>query len=374
MDDKVITPGELKRRLDADAVSFIFDLRNEDEFKSWRIEGHKEIETLNLPQEDFVGEEERHMDKLPKDRQIITICAHGDSSKYTAELLREKGFDAITLLGGMDIWSEFYESHKVADLPEIYQIYRVAKGCIAYLVTSGGEAAIIDAPRHVETILDLAKTLDVKITQVFDTHLHADHISGGREVARRTGAAYHIHPADMDGATYDYNGLRDGSSFTIGNSVLKVVHSPGHTPGSASFFLDNAFLFTGDIIMKTNLGRPDLGGLADPWAAQLFDTLFNKFGPLSDATVIMPSHATSIREQDRDGVVKTTLGITRQQSDLFQLKDFPAFLAKVKASLPESPERYQEIRKVNLGLIDPDEKKLKELEIGKNLCGMAKKE
>jgi glyoxylase-like metal-dependent hydrolase (beta-lactamase superfamily II) len=368
-----ISSEEMKRRLDARDIAFIFDLRNKDEFAAWRIEGRSAIETMNIPQEDFVGEEEQYLNRFPRDRQIVTICAHGDSSKYSAELLSGHGFDAVSLEGGMDAWSEFYEKHRVSDSPCIYQIYRVAKGCISHLLVSGGEAVVIDAVRHVENILGLAESLDAKITHVLDTHLQADHISGGREIAGRTGASYRLHPADAQGASYDSVPLADGEVISFGKSSLSVLHSPGHTPGSTSLLLDGRFLFTGDTIMKTSIGRPDLGGRAEEWAVLLFDTLFERYARLGDETVILPTHAAGIREQDAEGVIRSTLGAARKESDLFRLRELRPFIDHVTSSLPESPERYREIRKVNLGLIDPDEKKRKELEIGKNLCGMVKR-
>jgi rhodanese-related sulfurtransferase len=145
-DDSVISPEEFKKRLESGEVDLLFDLRNADEFDAWRIEGRRDVHTLNIPQIDFVGEEERHMDRFPRGKKIVTVCAHGDSSRYTAELLQERGFDAVGLQGGMDLWSEFYETHKAASGPDIYQIYRVARGCITHVVVSGGEAAVIDAP------------------------------------------------------------------------------------------------------------------------------------------------------------------------------------------------------------------------------------
>jgi glyoxylase-like metal-dependent hydrolase (beta-lactamase superfamily II) len=370
---RTISSEEMKRRLDKGSIAFIFDLRNREEFNAWRIEGRSDIETMNIPQEDFVGEEEKYLDRFPRDRQIVTICAHGDSSKYSAELLAGHGFDAVSLEGGMDAWSEFYETHKVLDSPLIYQIYRVAKGCICHLVVSGDYAVIIDAVRHADHILDLAESLHVKIVHVLDTHLQADHISGGREIARRTGAAYHLHPDDAANATYDYVPLKNGQVLSFGENSLEVIHSPGHTPGSTSFLLDGRFLFTGDTIMKSSIGRPDLGGKAGEWAVLLHDTLFDRYGKLGDEIMILPTHAANIREQNAEGVVATTLARARRESDLFLIKELQPFIDFVQSSLPESPERYQEIRKVNLGLIDPDEKKRKELEIGKNLCGMTKK-
>ena len=367
-----VSPRELKALLDDGQINFIFDLRNEDEFEAWRIEGRSEVETMNIPQIKFVGEEEKYFDRFPKDRQIVAICAHGDSSKYSAEILREKGLNAISLAGGMDAWSEFYETRRISDTPLIYQSYRVARGCISYLIVSGEEAVVIDATRHTGLITSLTKESRVNIKHVFDTHLQADHISGGREIAALAGAPYHIHPLDVEGASYDFMPLKDGYSIRFGDCTIQVVHTPGHTPGSTSFLLDKHFLFTGDTIMKTSIGRPDLGNKAKDWSRLLYRTLFDKLASFADELVVLPTHATSIREQDSRGIVLTTLGEARRDIELFGVRNPDDFDSYIMSSLPENPERYQEIRKVNLGLLEPDDKKKKELEIGKNLCGMAK--
>ena len=367
-----VSPAELKELLDGGAVDFIFDLRNEDEFQAWRIEGRYDVETLNIPQIKFVGEEEKYFGRFPKDRRIFAVCAHGDSSKYSAELLRKRGLDAVNLVGGMDAWSDFYETHRVSEAPAIYQTYRVARGCMSYLIASGEEAVVIDAGRHSEVITGLAQKIGVAIRHVFDTHLQADHISGGRQIASTTGAPYHIHSLDAEGASYDFLALRDGESIRFGRCTLQVVHTPGHTPGSTSFLLNGQFLFTGDTIMKTAIGRPDLGNRAREWSGLLHDTLSRRLAPFPGEVIVLPTHAASIREQDAKGIVLSTLGEARDGIELFKIRDPEDFVAYVMSSLPENPERYQEIRKVNLGLLHPDEPERKELEIGKNLCGMSK--
>jgi glyoxylase-like metal-dependent hydrolase (beta-lactamase superfamily II) len=154
--------------------------------------------------------------------------------------------------------------------------------------------------------------------------------------------------------------------------MIEVIHSPGHTPGSTSLLLDNGHLFTGDIIMKESIGRPDLGGMSEAWATDLYQTLFMRYAVLADDVVVLPAHSTGLHEQDENGLVKLTLGQARQ-GDLFQIKELPAFLDRIRDSVPENPARYQDIRRVNLGVLQADEAKQKELEIGKNLCGMSKK-
>jgi glyoxylase-like metal-dependent hydrolase (beta-lactamase superfamily II) len=375
MPEKPITvpPEEFKEMLDKGKVQFMFDLRAEDEFEGWRIEGRTPVETLNIPQEDFVGEEDEHLSRFPKDKEIITVCAHGDSSKYSAELLREKGFNARGLEGGMDLWSEFYETRKVNTDPDIYQIYRVAKGCMTHVIVSGGEAAVIDAVRHIEHIEKVLGDTGAKLVHVFDTHLQADHISGGRELAQKHNAPYHISSSDAADATYDYVPLCNDQVFNIGRSSMVIAfQTPGHTPGSTSLILDGKFMFSGDTIMPSSAGRPDLGGMVRVWAELLFCTLHERLADLPDDMVIFPTHAAGIHEQNEDGIVRLTLGEARGRLPLMGIRDHIQFIERIEATLPENPERYKDIRKVNLGRLDPDEKKRKELEIGKNLCGMAK--
>ncbi|MBI5675358.1 MAG: MBL fold metallo-hydrolase [Nitrospirae bacterium] len=373
-DAKTISPAELKRRLDERKVEFLFDLRNEDEFKAWRIEGREDFPALNIPQVDFVGEEDLYMDRFPKDKEIIAVCAHGDSSRYSAELLTEKGFKAVNLEGGMDLWSEYYETHKVSDTPLIYQIYRTARGCMTHIVVSGGEAFVIDANRHVEKIIAFVDSLGAKITHVVDTHLHADHISGGIDLAQKTGAPFFMNPVDAEGATFKFEELIDGMEIKFGGNNFLAIQTPGHTLGITSLLLNGKHLFTGDTIMKTDMGRPDLGGKAEEWSGMLYNTLFKKLKSLGDDIMILPSHADSIKEQDENGIVSLTLGGARRDSALFRLTDYKEFINYILSSIEEIPKSYHEMRKANLGIIFPDEAKKKELEIGKNLCVMKKPE
>jgi glyoxylase-like metal-dependent hydrolase (beta-lactamase superfamily II) len=366
----VICIQEFKDRLDTGTIECLFDLRNPEEFDAWRIEGKNPVETINIPQLDFVGEEEQYFPRLPKDKEIIAICAHGDASKYCAELLRAHGFTALSLEGGMDAWSEFYEIHRLEEAPAIHQVYRVAKGCITHVLIAGTEAIVIDPVRHLAHIEKILAESGARLTAVLDTHLQADHLSGGRALAEKHGASYWLHPLDGAGAAYAFQPLTDGVRFPFGGSTLEVIHSPGHTPGSISLLLDQRFLFSGDTIMKTTLGRPDLGGKAAEWSCLLYKTLYERFRKLSDEVLILPSHATSVRDANAAGVVALTFAEART-NEMYHVEGEAAFAAKVAAALLENPERYQEIRRVNLGLVTHEEQRMRELEIGKNLCGMA---
>lgn len=366
-----IAAGDFKERLDRGEVGLVLDLRLEEEFAAWKVEAKKPVAMLNIPQLDLVGEEDKYLDRLPRDREIVIVCAHGDASKYEAGLLRGLGFKALGLSGGMDAWSQLYQNSQACAEPLVDQIYRVAKGCISHVVISAGEAVVIDAVRHLDQIREVLERHGARVRHVFDTHLQADHISGGRELAAATGASYHLNQADAAGATFTFAPLVDGETFAFGHSRLRVLHTPGHTPGSTSFLLDDRFLFSGDTVMATSAGRPDLGGRVEEWANLLYDTIHGRLQVLGDEVVVLPSHAASVREMDEAGVVRLTLGAARRTLPHFALTGRADFVAHVKATLLENPERYQEIRRVNLGQLHPAERELQELEIGKNLCGMA---
>ncbi|MEN8142387.1 MAG: rhodanese-like domain-containing protein, partial [Thermodesulfobacteriota bacterium] len=115
VDEFEISLDDFKAGLDRCEVDFVLDLRLEDEFEAWRIEGRYDFEIVNIPQLDFVGEEEKYLDRLPKDKMIYIVCAHGDASKYSAEVLGNKGYKAKGLVGGMDGWSIQYDTTLMAE-------------------------------------------------------------------------------------------------------------------------------------------------------------------------------------------------------------------------------------------------------------------
>jgi glyoxylase-like metal-dependent hydrolase (beta-lactamase superfamily II) len=368
----LIAPEELKDMLDGEEVQFVFDLRSEDEFEGWRIEGRTPVETLNVPLEDFERAEESHLARLPKDKEIITVCTSGDFSKHVAQLLREKGFNARALEGGMDRWSEYYETRKINTDPDIYQIYRVAKGCISHVIISGNKAVVIDATRHIEHIEKVLSDTGAKLVHVFETHLQLEHISGGRELAQKHNAHYHINSSEAIDAHFHFTPLLNGEEIRIGfGSLLTAYHTPGHTVGSSSLVLDGKFIFTGNTIMPSSVGRPAFRGMARLWADLLYSSLHERFDDLPDEMVVLPSHAEGIHEQGADGSVRFTMGEARKRLPLMSITDREQFIEYVEATMPDNPECYQLIRKVNMGIIDPDEERRRELETGKNLCGIA---
>ena len=259
---KVMSSQEVTKKIVNKESLFILDVRNQNDFNDWKIEGTN-FEYFNIPYFELLDGVEEIMDKLPTSKEILVVCAKEGSSIMVAEMLSEEGLTVSYLQGGMKAWSEYLEPVKVGDLyngGEIYQFVRIGKGCLSYMIVSNGEAAIIDATRMVDVFLNFAKEMGVTIKHVFDTHLHADHISGGREIANQTGATYWMPPKDAEEVTFNYSPLESGEVIPIGHTAIDIhaLYSPGHTIGSTSFIVDGKFLLSGDILFIDSIGRPDL--------------------------------------------------------------------------------------------------------------------
>ncbi|RIW34727.1 MBL fold metallo-hydrolase [Bacillus salacetis] len=371
---KAMNAKEVTKKVFNNEELFILDVRNEDAFQDWKIEGHK-FDYQNVPYFDLLDGVEEILDELPKDKDILVVCAKEGSSVMVAEMLSDEGLDVSYLEGGMKAWSEHLEPVKVGDLKdggELYQFVRIGKGCLSYMVVSNGEAAIIDSTRMAEVYTDFADSLNAKITHVFDTHLHADHISGGRIIAEKTGAAYWLPPKDAEEVTFEYAALEDGNEVTIGNTKINIhaLYSPGHTIGSTSFVVDEQYLMTGDILFIDSIGRPDLAGLAEDWVGDLRETLYTRYKELSNDLIVLPAHFMIIDELNEDGSVSEKLGTLYAQNHGLNIADEAEFRSLVTENLPPQPNAYQEIRKTNMGKITPDNDEQREMEIGPNRCAV----
>jgi glyoxylase-like metal-dependent hydrolase (beta-lactamase superfamily II)/rhodanese-related sulfurtransferase len=391
------SPAELHRRLDDGGRFAILDVRNHDEFDAWKIEGKTPIQTVNLPYFDLLdlqdeNEEiaaavaravpERLRGKLPESAPILAVCAKGDTSTHVAEGLRRLGYLAANLEGGMAAWGDHYEVRAVEETPRLslLQISRPARGCLSYMIASGGEAIVVDAARHIETYTRIAAERGWRITAVLDTHLQADHISGGRALAKAAGAEYwlhpydSIHPDDLLPASFPFRYLQDGANFTVGEASLRALHLPGHTLGMINPLVDERFILTGDTLFIESVGRPDLGGRAQTWAPLLFRSL-QKLLTLPADTVVLPAHFSNMHEADKTGCYRATLGALRQHHEGLRLLEqgLPAFVSYTLERLTAHPKSYDDIRRINTGLLEVDEAKASELELGRNRCALAQR-
>ncbi|MGI8317014.1 MBL fold metallo-hydrolase [Halobacillus mangrovi] len=371
---KPITSQELAQKILGNEEVFLLDIRKEEDYIDWSIQGEN-VNSMNVPFKQLEKETEDIIKQLPENQTIYVVCAKGISSQKGVEILEEAGVQNVTYLeGGMTAWSEHLEPMKVGDLSnggELYQFIRIGKGCLSYMVMSNGEAAVIDPVRITETYKNFAKENNAVIKYVLDTHLHADHISGGKTLAEQTEADYYFPSKDDEGLTFNYSNLDDGETITVGSSVeISAFYSPGHTVGSTSFIVDNKYLMTGDILFIESVGRPDLAGKADDWVDDLHQTLYGRFEDLSKDLIVLPAHFGEMKEINENGTVQDKLENLYQKNERLQVEDEEKFKHMVADNLPPQPNSHEEIRKINMGKNNPEEEEQREMEVGPNRCAV----
>ncbi|MNS46705.1 Beta-lactamase hydrolase-like protein [compost metagenome] len=368
-----LTPAELKARLDEGERLVVLDVRHADEYEAWKVEGKHAVPMVNIPYFDFIEDEDAAIATMPFTQAdtIVVVCAKGGSSDFVATLLRDRGYRAVNMLEGMTGWGETYTVREVVPSSEhltLLQFDRFGKGCLSYMIASGTEAIVVDPGRHIQQYEEEAARRGLTITHIVDTHLHADHISGAPQLAKETGAAYHLHEADAKFGTLTVQG--EPGKIRLGSVVVDVLqeHTPGHTPGSTSLVVDGKYLVSGDTLFVKSVGRPDLGGHVDEWAHDLYWTLIDKIQSLPADTQVLPAHYASQDEVRPDGIVAGVLGEIRASNPALQTQDEGAFITFIKANMRPSPAIYGEIRKVNLGVVEACEDQRTALELGKNQC------
>jgi len=370
-----ITTDDLAQRVDDPArAPFILDVRATEAYERWQIEGKASLDTLNIPYWTVIGDLGEIVRKLPAHQEVVVVCAHGGSSGMISEMVDQA--NVHNLEGGMDAWANTLTPRTLFDdgTHFVVQLDRIAKACLSYAVGArGATMAVIDPAADVERYLAVAEEMRSTITDVFDTHLHADHISLARELAAHTHSTYHISAGDAEGASYEYTALRDGEEFTFGEMkmIVRSVATPGHTPGSTSLEVHDRFLMTGDAVFISGIGRPDLGGETVPWAKDLFHTIHKKLAPLDPELEVCPAHYTSRGESQSDGTLRRKLGDLLTNDPVVSMSEEDAFVEYVVSHLGEPPKIYDEIRKVNMGWIQPDPEMAKELEVGRNECALS---
>lgn len=370
---KTITAKELHDRMQSPKGAFVLDVRAAGAYQEWKIQD-RGVVSVNIQNSKLKEYGPEFFRELPKDQEIVTVCAKGESAREAASMLENKGYSVAVLEEGMQAWSDFYYPVQISVSPdfELLQIIRPAKGCLSYLLISKGEALIVDPNRKVSVYTDLAQQKNVTIHHILDTHLHADHITGAHDLVNETGAKYWISASEMGGAKRNYNALTDGLKIQFGASTLEVmaIPTPGHTPGSTSFLVNQKYLLSGDTVFVSGLGRPDLGGKAREWAKMLYETVVEKLNQLSDNIIVLPSHYSDFREITDGGYVGAVLGDLRKENDLIRGGDEAIFTEAVTGNTGETPPNYETIIDINRGLRPITDEEATELEIGPNRCAV----
>jgi glyoxylase-like metal-dependent hydrolase (beta-lactamase superfamily II) len=272
--------------------------------------------------------------------------------------------------GGMQAWSLAWN---LADVPAgkedaaVVQVRRTGKGCLSYVVASGGEAAVIDPSADVEIYVALARRRGWTVTQVIDTHVHADHLSRARALADRTGATVRL-PANRR-ATCAFAPIADGERLCVGGAALTAIATPGHTDESLSFVLDGLAIFTGDTLFVDGVGRPDLHAAPDAARAKaqaLFRSL-SRLRALPTDLLVLPAHTSAPVPFDGRPVAARLRDIEPWLASWLASED--GFVARVTSQLPPTPPNFARIVALNERGESPEGNPV-ELEAGANRCAV----
>ena len=372
-----VAPEALRDRIDSNENVFVLDARMSSEYEEWHIEGET-VESVNVPYFEFLDEEipEEALEQIPADRTVTVVCAKGGASEYVAGRLVERGYDVEHLEEGMNGWATIYDAVEVTGYEgrgTLLQYQRPSSGCLGYLLYDGDEAAVIDPLRaFADRYLEDAADLGVDLVYALNTHIHADHISGVRDLGAE-GVEGVIPAAAVDrGVTYA-DGLTtaaDGDAFTVGDATIEVVHTPGHTTGMTSYLVDDSFLSTGDGLFVESVARPDLeeGDEGAPDAArQLYETIQERLLPLPEETLVGGAHFSDAAEPAADGTYTAPLGALVEEMDALTM-DEDEFVDLILSDMPPRPANYGEIIATNLGQESVDDEEAFTLELGPNNC------
>jgi glyoxylase-like metal-dependent hydrolase (beta-lactamase superfamily II) len=204
--------------------------------------------------------------------------------------------------------------------------------------------------------IEEAEKAKAAITHVIDTHVHADHLSGGRKLARMVGAPYCLHEHAAGVVKFPFEPLRDNQVIEAGNVLVRVLHTPGHTAESVSLLVIDKrrgeepwFVLTGDTLFVGAVGRPDLLGREGEMAGMLFDTLQTKLLSLPDTLEIFPAHqAGSACGVGLSGKPSSTLGFERRWNPALSMRNRDEFIAYLKRDIPPRPANMDQIVAANL--------------------------
>jgi glyoxylase-like metal-dependent hydrolase (beta-lactamase superfamily II)/rhodanese-related sulfurtransferase len=364
-----ISTEMLRNWLDEGHLVTVVDVRPQAERTEWSIPGSLHIDAYEaLKAHD---PEALSSLSLPAGRPVVTVCGAGKMSLVAADQLAARGLQVFSLEGGMKAWSLAWNVAEIA-LPgsavRVIQVRRTGKGCLSYMIGADTEAFVIDASLDPQVYLDLAREQGWQVTSVFDTHIHADHLSRARQLAGQAGAKLFL--PDQQRVSFPFTTMRDGATLATPHLMLTALHTPGHTPESTCYLLDNRVLFTGDTLFPTGVGRPDLHTTqeeAKTRAEALYHSL-HKVLSLPAETVVLPGHSS--QPIPFDGVpIRTTLAQIDAQIAMLHLTRAD-FVRQVLSRLPATPPNYDRIVTLNEHGLLP-EVPLTELEAGANRCALS---
>ena len=363
---------DLFQWLTTQADMVVVDVRNTNDFDRFHVESPYPFILHNISYYEFMENEEESVGHIPPGSKVRIVCAKEGSAKYVAEIFDKHGYDVGYLTGGIKTWGNLLVPKRVAQGNdyELYQFIRPGKASCSYGLISGKEMMLFDPSRNLDFYLGFAADKGCIVTKTFETHLQADYIAGSRDIAKRTGAVFYANDGDFKTSKNPYTPLRDGEilSFSLGGPNVRVLFTPGHTPGSTSYVIDERFLISGDMVFINSVGRPDLGGKAEEWAGMLFNSI-RMVKALDHGLMVLPGHYINWDEANEELIFTRTLGeVLERNKDIYEIDTLAGFIDFIKVNMRPQPEEYAVIRLVNANLREEEADREEELDLGKNEC------
>ncbi len=352
----------------------LLDVRNDEEFERFKVEGPFALDMLNVAYFEFMEFETESVARVPRGKKIRIVCAKEGSARYVAEILLKHGYEDVSYLeGGIRTWGNLLAPVQVAghETYDLYQFRRPGKASLSYALACGGEMFVFDPAKNTSAYRQFTDSRGCAITRTFETHRQADYISGSDRLRREVGAEIMAPQPDFAGARFPYTAVADGDIFTFRDKgpEVRAIHTPGHTPGSTSYLIDGRYLISGDAVFILSIGRPDLGGMAKAWSTMLFKTMTDKILKWDPGLIILPGHYMDWREADENLVFAAPLRkVIENNAEIYAVRDEAAFFAFIEKNMRPQPEEYARIREINAGLLEVDEAEQDVMDLGKNEC------
>ncbi len=358
-----ITASDLAERLAHGVPLTVLDVRDD---AAWGIEAPGAT-SRHLPATAVLADPGAAARGL--DGPVAVVCNRGLAAQRVTQALRAEGVDAMLVEGGMRGWIGTLQARPV-DLGvaglSVLQVQRPGRGCLSYVIASGSQALVVDPAPDAEFYDALAAGLGATVTDVVDTHLHADHLSGARALAARTGARLRLPALALErGVVYAVSPLHDGDTIRVGDVTVRALALPGHTTDMTGLLIGDRALISGDSLFADGIARPDLQQ-GDPAGARamgrvLHATLHARVLSLGDDVILLPGHTHPGVNAD---AVTARLGAVRAAVPELQIGDAGEFAEALLVEMPPRPANYEAVIAVNAGThpFDP------ELETGGNSC------
>jgi len=344
---------------------YLLDIRHEEPFDQWHIPS-----SVNVDVHDELAEDPETarpaLEGLPTDQEIVTVCGAGSLSAVATDLLVEMGYEARTLVDGMQGWGRLHRTGTIpVEAAEVVQVTRPGTGCLSYVAVSEGEAVVVDPSQYTDEYEHVLDEHDATLSAVVETHAHADHVSGAADLAAAHGVPYYLHSDDA-GTRADTSGIENGAEIAVGSTALTAIHTPGHTEGSVTFDLAGEALLTGDTLFLDSVGRPDLEGGDEEAIEQRAQLLHDSVQQLLEqpgTTFVLPAH-------DPGTPFPTTtapMSKVRTRNDLLGTAE-DDFVARITEDVPETPQNHELIKGANVGKRELADTDARQLELGPNQC------